>query len=79
MALVPTFTFIELEVDGVEELPLGVNTAVRTAAESALAGVQAHVAVELETEMEAQPEIVIPPTRNSAVPVEAPVVVATMF
>ena len=79
MALVPTFTFIELDVDGVDEFPLGVNTAVKTAAESALAGVQAHVAVELETETEAQPEIVTPPTRNSAVPVEAPVVVATIF
>lgn len=79
MALVPTFTFIELDVEEVDELPLGVNTAVRTAAESALAGVQAHVAVELETEMEAQPEIVTPPARNSAEPVDAPVVVATIF
>ena len=79
MALVPTFTFIELDVDGVDEFPLGVKTAVKTAAGSALAGVQAHVAVELDTATAAQPEIVTPPTLNSAVPEDAPEVVATMF
>ena len=62
MALAPTFTFTVLEVDGVEEFPLGVNIAVNAAEASALAGVQAQVALELDTVTDEQPLIVTPPT-----------------
>ena len=79
IVLVPTFTLIELDVDDVAEFPLGVNIAVNTAAGSAISGIQEQVALELITLTEEQPLIVTPPTLNSAVPVEIPVVVATMF
>ena len=67
------------EVDDVADPPLGVNTTVNAAAESALVGVQAQDALELITLPAEHPLIETPPTRKSAVPEVAPLVVATIF